>query len=112
MTQATQARLDEIRAELTSLLEVKLGELLGVVNATEEITRQLVETETEIKRQLALKERLEAQLPSLQTQRKGLTGETKELQSPRRRAQTQGRPSAGPPRGAHEQPLQPEGRAR
>ena len=81
MTKTSEDRLKAIQGELHELLETRLGDLLGVVQATEEVTRQLVETEQEIKRQNSLKERLEAQLPSLQTQSKGLTGETKELRT-------------------------------
>ena len=81
MTNVSADRFQAIKSELNDLLEARLGDLLGVVQATEEVTRQLVETEHEIQRQTALKERLEAELPSLQTQRKGLSGETKELQS-------------------------------
>ena len=73
-------RFQNIHGELTNLLEARMGELLGVIQATEEVTRQLVETEHEIQRQSSLKARLEAELPSLQTQTKGLSGETKELQ--------------------------------
>lgn len=74
-------RLQAIQNELTDLLESRLGDLLGVIQATEEVTRQIVETEQEIQRQSSLRERLEAELPSLQTQKKGLSGETKELQN-------------------------------
>ncbi len=81
MSNASADRLGRIQGELTELLETRLGELLGVVQATEEVTRQIVETEHEIKRQESLKAKLEAELPSLQDQRKGLSGETKDLQT-------------------------------
>ena len=80
-TNAGAERLQAIQTELTDLLQTRIGDLLGVVQATEEVTRQIVETEQEIKRQSAVRERLEAELPSLQTQQKGLSGETRELQS-------------------------------
>ncbi|HHO54194.1 MAG TPA: hypothetical protein ENK18_25825 [Deltaproteobacteria bacterium] len=81
MNTASNERLQAIQKELNDMLEVRMGDLLGVVQATEEVTRQLVATEQEIQRQTALKERLETELPSLQTQRKGLQGETQDLQS-------------------------------
>lgn len=81
MSKASAERFTAIQSELSTLLEARIGDLLGVIQASEEVTRQIVETEHEIQRQESLRERLEAELPSLQTQRKGLTGETKELQT-------------------------------
>lgn len=73
-------RFQAIQSELNTMLETRLGDLLGVIQASEEVTRQIVETEHEIQRQESLRVRLEAELPSLQTQNKGLNGETRELQ--------------------------------
>lgn len=47
-------------------LEARLGDLLGFVRAAEEVSRQLLVTEEELRRQTQLLGRLEAQLPDLQ----------------------------------------------
>ncbi|MEN0064427.1 MAG: hypothetical protein AAGA48_19930 [Myxococcota bacterium] len=47
-------------------LEARVGDLLGFVRATEEVSRQLLVTEEELRRQSGLRVRLEQQLPDLQ----------------------------------------------
>lgn len=55
-------RLTAIKKELNDLLEAKISNLLGVVRATQQVTRELLETEEEIRRQAYVREGLEAQL--------------------------------------------------
>lgn len=55
-------RLTAIKKELNDLLEAKIGNLLGVVRATQQVTRQLIETEEEIRRQAFQQQGLEAEL--------------------------------------------------
>jgi chromosome segregation ATPase len=74
-------RLSAIKNELNNLLEAQIGDLLGAVRATQEITRRLVSTEEEIRRQTLLKEGLEAQLGPLKSRADGLTAENRDLQA-------------------------------
>lgn len=52
-------------------LEARLGDLLGFVRAAEEVNRQLLVAEEELRRQSGLQGRLEAQLPQLQSKPPG-----------------------------------------
>jgi chromosome segregation ATPase len=81
MTMASSERLQAIKQELDDLLEARIGDLLGVVQATQEVTRQIIATEEEIRRQKMLQERLEAELVPLSEEHGGLEAETRELQS-------------------------------
>ncbi|MEQ1505156.1 MAG: hypothetical protein ABMB14_23175 [Myxococcota bacterium] len=74
-------RLAAIKQELNDLLESRIGDLLGAVRATQELTRRLVSTEEEIRRQSFLKERLEAELGPLKTRADGLGVENRDLQA-------------------------------
>jgi chromosome segregation ATPase len=58
-------RLDVIKAELNELLEARIGHLLGVVRAAQAVTRQIVATDEEIRRQEHVHEALEAELAPL-----------------------------------------------
>ncbi len=52
-------------------LEARLGDLLGFVRAAEEVSRQLLLVEEELRRQSALQNHLELQLPQLQSKPPG-----------------------------------------
>ena len=77
----TDDRLASIQSDLNSLLETRIGNLLGVVRAAQEVTRQIVATEEEIRRQTAIKDALEAELSPLRTRAAGLEGENSELRA-------------------------------
>ncbi|MEQ1570982.1 MAG: hypothetical protein ABMA64_35460 [Myxococcota bacterium] len=81
MSPSNPDRLQTIKQELNDLLEQRIGNLLGVVRATQTVTRQLVSTEEEIRRQTYIKERLEAELAPLKGRADGLAGENRDLQS-------------------------------
>lgn len=81
MSNAQADRLTAIKKELEDLLEARIGDLLGAMRATQEVTRRLITTEEEIRRQTYLKGRLEADLGPLKTRSDSLTSETKELQA-------------------------------
>jgi hypothetical protein len=55
-------RLNALKKELNELLEVRIGSLLGVVRATQQVTRDLIATEDEIRRQTFVRESLQAEL--------------------------------------------------
>lgn len=74
-------RLSAIKNEFDKLLEARVGDLLGVVRATQEVTRRLVATEEEIRRQTYLKDRLESELGPLKSRADGLTAENRDLQA-------------------------------
>jgi len=74
-------RLAAIKQEMTDLLEIKVGDLLGVVRATQELTRRLISTEEEVRRQTYLKERLEAELVPMKGRVDTLTVENRDLQA-------------------------------
>lgn len=52
------ADLDRIAQDLTSLLEGRIGELLGHVRASREVTREIVEIDRELARLGGFRERL------------------------------------------------------
>jgi len=81
MSPANPDRLTAIKQELNDLLEARVGNLLGAVRATQQITRQLVSTEEEIRRQTYIKERLEAELAPLKGRADTLAGENRDLQA-------------------------------
>ena len=81
MTMASSERLQAIKQELNDLLEARIGDLLGVVQAAQEVTRQIITTEEEIRRHKTLQERLEAQLEPLSREQGGLESGTRELQA-------------------------------
>ena len=81
MTTASNERLQAIKQELDDLLEARIGDLLGVVQATQEVTRQIITTEEEIRRHTMLQERLEAELAPLTQEHGGLEAQTRELQT-------------------------------
>jgi len=81
MTTASGERLQAIKQELNELLEARIGDLMGAVQATQEVTRQLISTEEEIRRQTQLRGRLQAQLKPLSKRHNGLESETDELQA-------------------------------
>ena len=81
MTMASNERLQAIKQELNDLLEARIGDLLGVVQATQEVTRQIIATEEEIRRHKMLQERLEAELQPLSKEHGGLEEETQKLQA-------------------------------
>jgi chromosome segregation ATPase len=74
-------RLQAIKDELTDLLEVRIGDLMGAVRATQEVTRRIVYAEEEIRRQTQQREQLERELGPLQSHADGLEGETRDLQA-------------------------------
>ena len=57
--------LATIQSDLNNLLEHRIGNLLGVVRAAQEVTRQIIAAEEEIRRQTLIKEQLEADLNPL-----------------------------------------------
>jgi chromosome segregation ATPase len=73
-------RLQTIQEEFNSVLETRIGDLMGAVRATQEVTRQLITAEQEIRRQDALRERLEAELEPLKSKGDELEAENRELQ--------------------------------
>ena len=81
-------RLQAIKDELTDLLEVRIGDLMGAVRATQEMTRRIVATEEEMRRQTMLREQLERELGPLQSNADGLEGETRDLQARVERARS------------------------
>jgi len=74
-------RLQAIKDELTDLLEVRIGDLLGAVRATQDVTRRIVAAEEEIRRQTAQRDQLERELGPLQSNADGLEGETRDLRA-------------------------------
>lgn len=72
-------RLNVIKKELNDLLEEKIGNLLGVVRATQQVTRELIATEEEIRRQTYVRERLETELGP--ASRRSDSVENKEVQA-------------------------------
>lgn len=72
-------RLATIQADLNTLLEQRIGDLLGVVRAAQEVTRQIVAAEEEIRRQTLIKDQLEGDLGPMKSQAAGLTAENREL---------------------------------
>lgn len=81
MSNAQADRLAAIKKELDDILEARIGDLLGAMKATQEVTRRLIATEEDIRRQTYLKGRLDAELGPLKTRSDGLTSETRELQA-------------------------------
>lgn len=74
-------RLDAIKSELDEVLEQRIGHLLGVVRAAQAVTREIVATESEIRRQEALAADLEAQLAPLRETASELDAGNRELKS-------------------------------
>ena len=74
-------RLQAIKDELTDLLEARIGDLMGAVRATQEVTRRIVATEEDIRRQSTLRDQLERELGPLQSSAEGLDGETRDLRT-------------------------------
>jgi archaellum component FlaC len=74
-------RLQAIKDELTDLLEARIGDLMGAVRATQEVTRRIVATEEEIRRQTVQRDQLERELGPLQSSADGLEGETRDLRT-------------------------------
>ena len=72
-------RLATIQSDLNNLLEHRIGNLLGVVRAAQEVTRQIIAAEEEIRRQTLIKEQLETDLGPLKSQAEGLGTENREL---------------------------------
>ena len=72
-------RLATIQSDLNTLLEQRIGNLLGVVRAAQEVTRQIIAAEEEIRRQTLIKDQLEADLGPLKSQADGLGTENREL---------------------------------
>jgi len=74
LQRALEGRLDQLFQMVHSQrqvatnpeLEARLGDLMGFAKAAEEVSRQLLVTEEELRRQSALQGRLEVQLPDLQ----------------------------------------------
>jgi archaellum component FlaC len=81
MSSAQTDRLNAIKQELNDILESRIGDLLGSVRATQQVTRQLVATEDEIRRQTYLKDRLEAEIGPLKRTADGLGVENRDLQA-------------------------------
>ena len=74
-------RFQALKDELTDLLEARIGDLMGVVAATREVTRQIIATEEEIRRQSMQHEQLERELGPLKNSSDGLEAENRDLQS-------------------------------
>ncbi len=74
-------RLDAIKAELNEVLEARIGHLLGVVRAAQAVTRQIVATDEEIRRQEQVREALEAELGPLKGTARDLSAANEELRS-------------------------------
>lgn len=72
-------RLATIQADLNNLLEQRIGDLLGVVRAAQELTRQIIATEEEIRRQERIRERLQAELGPLKADAEGRRTEVDDL---------------------------------
>ena len=72
-------RLATIQSDLNTLLEQRIGNLLGVVRAAQEVTRQIIAAEEEIRRQTLVKDQLESDLGPLRSQADDLTVENREL---------------------------------
>lgn len=73
-------RFDSIKADLNQALEARIGHLLGVVRAAQSLTRQILATEDEIRRQTWIKEQLEAELGPLEGDRGKLSAANQDLQ--------------------------------
>jgi septal ring factor EnvC (AmiA/AmiB activator) len=74
-------RFEALKDELTDLLEARIGDLMGVVAATREITRQIIATEEEIRRQSMQHDTLERELGPLKNSSDGLEAENRDLQA-------------------------------
>jgi septal ring factor EnvC (AmiA/AmiB activator) len=73
-------RFQALKDELTDLLEARIGDLMGVVAATRELTRQIISTEEEIRRQTMQQAQLERELAPLKSNADGLEAENRDLQ--------------------------------
>lgn len=74
-------RMEEIKDELNSVLEARIGDLLGSIRATHEVAQRLASTEDEIRRNSALKARLEEELGPLTDASRELETENGDLQA-------------------------------
>lgn len=74
-------RLNAIKKVLNVLLEGKIGNLLGVVRATQQVTRELIAAEEEIRRQSFVRDQLAAELGPTRGRGDALSPETKDLQA-------------------------------
>ena len=68
MSDKSAERLQEIQAELSSILEARLAELTASLRDTESITRRIISAEFDIERHRATAERLEDEMGTLQTE--------------------------------------------
>lgn len=73
-------RFQSIKADLNQVLESRIGELLGVVRAAQSLTRQIIATEDEIRRQTWVKEQLESELGPIEGDNRKLAAANSELQ--------------------------------
>ncbi len=81
MASSETDRLEAIKQDFNTLLESRVGDLMGAVRATQEVTRQLIAAEEEIRRQTLLREHLDAELARLVKTGSGLDAETSELKA-------------------------------
>jgi predicted nucleic acid-binding Zn-ribbon protein len=73
-------RFDSIKADLNQALEARIGHLLGLVRAAQSLTRQIIATEDEIRRQTRIKDQLESELAPLEGDRSKLSAANQDLQ--------------------------------
>jgi hypothetical protein len=73
-------RFDSIKTEWNQALEARIGHLLGVVRAAQSITRQILATEDEIRRQSTLMDQLETEFKPFQGDRGKLSTAAQDLQ--------------------------------
>jgi chromosome segregation ATPase len=79
-SEATTDRLDEIQAQLASILEARISELDTALRDSESMTRRLVGAEIELDRHRATKQRLSAELDGILAEAKDAGAAASELQ--------------------------------
>ena len=77
---ADSDRFESIKADLNDALEARIGHLLGVVRAAQSLTRQIIATEDEIRRQTWIKDQLESELAPLDGDARKLNAGNQDLQ--------------------------------
>lgn len=79
-SEATTDRLDEIQAQLASILEARIGELDRALRDSESMTRRLVGAEIELDRHRSTKQRLSAELDGILAEAKEAGAAASDLQ--------------------------------
>lgn len=74
-------RLNEISAELASILEARIAELTNAMKSAEQVTRQIVSTEMEISRYRQLQDSLGAELGDLKRELGALRARADEVRT-------------------------------